>query len=141
MRPAARSAACIQLNFWCTCVTLHLSKLETQDTRLANDMLSRGHCCAGFRNCGIIHMTWTNLLYEEADQRVLPQAFDILGIGINKHKTNMTGKIEWTGITRHVRADCDPFFALANLMAHEIEVQNLRFIDMLQSTDVYEQQL
>ena len=86
-------------------------------------------------------MTWTNLLYKEADQRVLPQAFDILGIGINKHKTNMTGKIEWTGITRHVRADCDPFFALANLMAHEIEVQNLRFIDMLQSTDVHEQQL
>lgn len=86
-------------------------------------------------------MTWTNLLYNEADQRVLPQAFDILGIGINKHKTNMTGKIEWTGITRHVRADCDPFFALANLMAHEIEVQNFRFIDMLQSTDVHEQQL
>ena len=73
-------------------------------------------------------MTWTNLLYKEADQRVLPQAFDILGIGINKHKTNMTGKIEWTGITRHVRADFDPFFALANLMAHEIEVQNFRFI-------------
>lgn len=65
-------------------------------------------------------MTWTNLIYKEADQRVLPQAFDIWGIGINKDKTNLTGKIKWTGITRHVRADLDAFAALADLMAHEI---------------------
>ena len=85
-------------------------------------------------------MTWTNLLYKEADQRVLPQAFDILGIGINKHKMNMTGQTEWTGIARHARAEFDAFAYLAYLMAHEVRIQGFRFVEMLQSTDVHDQQ-
>ena len=52
-------------------------------------------------------MTWPNVLYKQADQRTLPHAFEILGIGISKHKMNRTGKDEWTGITRHARADLD----------------------------------
>jgi len=88
-----------------------------------------------------VHMTWTNLLYKQADQRVLPQTFDILAIGINKHKMNRSGRIEWTGITRHARADLDAFAALADLIAHEIAVQSFRFVDMLQSIDVHGQQL
>ena len=89
-------------------------------------LLTSGRCCAGFRNCGIIHMT------------NLPQAFDQLEIGINKDKTIPTGKTKWTGITRHVEADLDVFAALADLIAHEFA---FRFIDMLQSVDVQEQQL
>lgn len=78
-------------------------------------------------------MTWPNVLYKQADQRTLPQKFDILGIGISKHKTNSTGEVEWTGITRHARADLEAFAALADLLAHEIAIQTLKFIDMLQS--------
>ncbi len=44
-------------------------------------------------------MTWPNLLYRQADQLIKPHGFDILGIGISKHKMNRTGKVEWTGIT------------------------------------------
>lgn len=52
-------------------------------------------------------------------------AFDILGIGISEHKMNRTGKMEWTGITSHARADEDAIPALADLLAHEINM-NLR---------------
>lgn len=80
-------------------------------------------------------MTWANLLYRQADQRIVPHASDILGIGISKHKMNRTGKVEWTGVTRHARADLDTFAALADLLAHEMSIQSfkLNFIDMLQS--------
>ncbi|KAL0022565.1 hypothetical protein WJX77_004451 [Trebouxia sp. C0004] len=54
--------------------------------------LIKASLLTGFRNCGIIHMTWANLLYRQADQRIVPHAFDILGVGISKHKTNRTGK-------------------------------------------------
>lgn len=126
---------------------MHLAKFvsfnECRSTQHAglDLLLTPSYHCAGFRNCGIIHMKWTNLLYKQADQRVLPQAFDILGIGINKHKTNTTGKTEWTGITRHARADLDAFAALADLIAHEIVMQGFRFVDMLQSIDVHDQRL
>ena len=99
-------------------------------------------------------MTWTNLLHKEADQRVLPQAFDILGSGncrahiqppgvttsINKHKMNTTGKTEWTGITRDARAEFDASAFLAYLMAHEFRMQGFRFVEMLQSSTVHHQQ-
>ena len=62
-------------------------------------------------------------------------------IGINKDKTIPTGKPKWTGVTRHSEADLDAFAALADLIAHEIALQSFRFIDMLQSVDVQEQQL
>ena len=89
-------------------------------------------------------MTWPNLLHRQADQRIVPHAFDILGVGISEHKMNRTGKVEWTGITRHARADLDAFAALADLLAHEIALQNFEFIDMLQSNVAdasYDQQL
>ena len=85
-------------------------------------------------------MRWTNLLHKKADQRVLPQAFEILGIGINKHKMNTTGKTEWTGITRDARAEFDASAFLAYLMAHEVRMQGFRFVEMLQSNDVHDQQ-
>ena len=46
---------------------------------------------------------------------------------------NQTGKVEWTGITRQARADLDAFAALADFLPHEIAIQTLKFIDMLQS--------
>ena len=66
---------------------------------------------------------------------MLPQKFDILGIGVNKHRTNKTGKIEWTGITRHVRADLDALAALADLLAHEIGTQGFTLLDMIKTED------
>ena len=59
----------------------------------------------------------------------------MLSIGISEHKVNPTGKLERTCITRHAQAEQDPFAALANLLAHEIENYYNRFslIDMLQS--------
>lgn len=76
-------------------------------------------------------MTWANLQYKQADYRVLPQAFDIFAIGINEHKTNNTGKQEWTSMSRHARGDQDAFAALADLLAHEIAIQSFRLIDMI----------
>jgi len=61
-----------------------------------------------------------------------------LGVGVNKHKTNNTGKIAWTGITRHVKADQDAFAALADLLAHEIAIQSFRLINMLESADPHD---
>lgn len=90
------------------------------------------HYDAG-RNCGIIHVIWPNLLYRQADQLIKPRAFDILGIGISKHKMNRTGKVEWTGITSHAKAELDALPAIADPLAHEIEIQGFKFIDMLQS--------
>lgn len=110
-------------------------------TKNSNKILTSNRLFAGFRNCGIINMTWTNLLYKDADQRVLPQAFEILGIGINKHKMNTTGKTEWTGITRHSRADLDAFANLADLLAHEVAIQGFKFVEMLQAIDVHDQRL
>jgi len=78
---------------------------------------------------------WSNLLFKQADQHVSPRAFEILGVGIHKHKTNSTGKVEWTGITRHAKADQDAFAALADLLAHEIAIQTFRLINMLDSAD------
>ena len=95
----------------------------------------------GFCNYDIIHITWTNLVYKSADQRVLPQAFDILGNGIRKDKTNTNDKTEWTGIARHSRADVDAFAAVADRVAYEIAVQSFRVVALLQSIDVYEHQL
>jgi len=66
---------------------------------------------------------------------VLPQKFAILGIGIDKHKTNKTGRMDWTGITRHARADLDAFAALADLFAHEIAIQKSRLLEMIRTGD------
>lgn len=47
-----------------------------------------------------------------------------------------TGKLERTCITRHAKAEQDPFAALASLLAHEIENNGLALIDMLQSGSI-----
>lgn len=65
----------------------------------------------------------------------MPHTFHILGIGISKHKTNRTGNLEWTGISRHAKAELDPCPAMIDLLAHEIQMNSFRFIDILQ-TDV-----
>ena len=78
---------------------------------------------------------WSNLLFKQADQHVSPRAFEILGVGIHKHKTNSTGKLEWTGITRHAKADQDAFAALADLLAHEIaELQTDKHVGLSRPT-------
>ena len=97
------------------------------------------HCflvVTGFRACGIIHIKWPNLHFQQAQQRVSPQPFDMLSIGIGEHKVNQTGKLERTYITRHAKAEQDPFAALANLLAHEIDNNGFSLIDMLQSGSI-----
>ena len=97
------------------------------------------HCIlvvTGFRACGIIHIKWPNLHFQQAQQRISPQPFDMLSIGIGEHKVNQTGKLERTYITRHAKAEQDPFAALANLLAHEIDNNGFSLIDMLQSGSI-----
>ena len=53
--------------------------------------------------------------------------------GISEHKVNQTGKLERTYITRHAKAEQDPFAALANLLPHEIDNNRFSLIDMMQS--------
>ena len=72
--------------------------------------------------------------FQQAQQRVSPQPFDILSIGISEHKVNPTGKLERTCITPHAKAELDPVAPLANLLAHEIETH--RFSLMLHSGSV-----
>ena len=90
-------------------------------------------CATGFRACGMIHQTWFNLIRDRPNQfnTTSPQAFDMLGIGIAKHKTNTTGKVEFTGLTRHAMADMDAMAAMGDLLALEIHdgfqlLQNMR---------------
>lgn len=71
-----------------------------------------------FTECGQICCS------KQADQHVSPHAFGILGFGINKHKMNNTRKMEWTGITRHAKAEQDAVAALADLLAHEDAIQS-----------------
>ena len=60
----------------------------------------------------------------------------MLSIGISEHKVNQTGKLERTYITRHAKAEQDPFAALASLLAHEIDNNGFSLIDMLQSGSI-----
>ena len=60
----------------------------------------------------------------------------MLSIGIGEHKVNQTGKLERTYITRHAKAEQDPFAALANLLAHEIDSNGFSLLDMLQSASI-----
>ena len=60
----------------------------------------------------------------------------MLSIGISEHKVNQTGKLERTYITRHAKAEQDPFAALANLLAHEIDNNGFSLLDMLHSASI-----
>jgi len=88
---------------------------------------------AGFRGCGIVEQSCGKLVWKVADLNVLPHEVEILGIGIAKDKTNKTGETEWTGITPNARADRDPVGGLADLLAHEIAINNFAFIDMIRT--------
>ena len=72
-------------------------------------------------------------MWKVADLNVLPHKVEILGIGIAKDKTNKTGETEWTGITPNARADRDPVGGLADLLAHEIAINNFGLIDMIRT--------
>ena len=57
----------------------------------------------------MIHQTWFNLIKDVPNQfnTSHPQQLDLIGIGINRHKTYSTGKVIYTGLTRHAMADRD----------------------------------
>jgi hypothetical protein len=79
-------------------------------------------CATGFRACGMIHQTWFNLIKDVPNQfnTAHPQQLDLIGIGINRHKTYSTGKVIYTGVTRHAMADRDAPAALGELLAFEV---------------------
>jgi len=68
------------------------------------------------------HQTWLNLIKDAPNQfnTSHPQQFDLIGIGINKYKTYNTGKVIYTGLTRHAMADRDALAALGELLAFEV---------------------
>ena len=76
-------------------------------------------CATGFRACSIIHQTWFNLIKDVPNQfnTSHAQQLDLIGIGSNRHKTYSTGKVVYTGLTRHATADRDALAALGKLLA------------------------
>ena len=62
----------------------------------------------------MIHQTWFNMIKDVPTQfnTSHPQQLDLLGIGINRHKIYSTGKVIYTGLTRHAMADRDALGAL-----------------------------
>ncbi len=88
---------------------------------------------AGFRGVGIVEQSWGKLVWKVADLNVLPHKVEILGIGIAKDEMNKTGETEWTGNTPNARADRDPVGGLADLLAHEIAINNSGLIDMIRT--------
>ncbi len=93
-------------------------------------------CATGFRACGMIHQTWFNLIKDVPNQfnTSHPQQLDLLGIGINRHKTYSTGKVIYTGVTRHAMADRDALAALGELLAFEVH-QGLRLLEQIRSAE------
>ncbi len=64
-----------------------------------------------------------------------PQQLDILGIGINKHKTYTTGKLIYTGLTRHAMAEKDAVAALGELLALEVHCSGLALLEQIRHGD------
>jgi len=93
-------------------------------------------CATGFRACGMIHQTWFNLIKDVPNQfnTSHPQQLDLIGIGINKHKTYSTGKVIYTGVTRHAMADRDALAALGELLAFEVH-HGLRLLEQIRSAE------
>ncbi|DBA90927.1 TPA: hypothetical protein ACH3X1_016137 [Trebouxia sp. C0004] len=93
-------------------------------------------CATGFRACGMIHQTWFNLIKDIPNQfnTSHPQQLDLLGIGINRHKTYSTGKVIYTGLTRHEMADRDALAALGELLAFEVH-HSLRLLEQIRSAE------
>ncbi len=93
-------------------------------------------CATGFRACGMIHQTWFNLIKDVPNQfnTSHPQQLDLLGNGINRHKTYSTGKVIYTGLTRHAMADRDALAALGELLAFEVH-HGLRLLEQIRSAE------
>jgi len=91
-------------------------------------------CATGFRACGMIHQTYFHLIRDVPNQynTAHPQQLNILGIGIKKHKTNTTGKVVYTGLTRHAMADKYALAALGELLALEMH-HGLRLLEQITS--------
>lgn len=62
------------------------------------------------------------------------QQLDLIGIGSNRHKTYSTGKVVYTGLTRHATADRDALAALGKLLAFEVH-HGLRLIEQIRSVE------
>ena len=84
----------------------------------------------------MIHQTWFNLIKDVPNQfnTSHPQQLDLLGIGINRHKTYSTGKVIYTGLTRHAMADRDALAALGELLAFEVH-HGLRLLEQIRSAE------
>ncbi len=93
-------------------------------------------CATGFRACGMIHQTWFHLIKDAPNQfnTSHPQQLDLIGIGINRHKTNTRGKVIYTGLTRHAMADRDALAALGELLAFEVH-HGLRLLEQIRSAE------
>ena len=92
-------------------------------------------CATGFRACGMIHQTYYNLIQDVPNpyNTAKPQQFDIVGVGISKHKTNTTGRVVYTGLTRHAMADKDALSAFGELLSLEAHFGHLRLLEQIKN--------
>lgn len=90
-------------------------------------------CATGFKACGMIHLTFYNLIRTGPNQynTAHPHQLDILGIGINKHKIKPTGKVVYTGLTRHAMAEKDAMAALGELLALKVHCDCLTLLEQM----------
>ncbi|DBA90684.1 TPA: hypothetical protein ACH3X1_003901 [Trebouxia sp. C0004] len=91
-------------------------------------------CATGFRACGMIHLTYYNMIRTEPNQynTAHPQQLDILGVGTDRHKTLSTGKVVYTGLTRHALAEKDAVAAIGELLALEAHSSRLALLEQMQ---------
>ena len=90
-------------------------------------------CATGFRACGMIHLTYYNMIRTEPNQynTAHPQQLDILGVGTDRHKTLSTGKVVYTGLTRHAMAEKDAVAAIGELLALEVHSSRLALLEQM----------
>ncbi len=91
-------------------------------------------CATGFRACGMIHLTYYNMIRTEPNQynTAHPQQLDILGVGTDRHKTLSTGKVVYTGLTRQAMAEKDAVAAIGELLALEVHSSCLALLEQMQ---------
>ncbi|DBA86781.1 TPA: hypothetical protein ACH3X1_016624 [Trebouxia sp. C0004] len=91
----------------------------------------------GFRGCEAVHATYYGMQLQTPDQfsHIGPDAFKVIGIGINQGKTNKTGQMYWTGVAQHACAQYDALASLAELLSFEIHDNNCRLLDMMLDRD------
>ncbi len=94
-------------------------------------VIVRAVCATGFRACGMIHQTYYNLIRDVPNlyNTAKPQQLDIVGVGIKKHKTDTTGKVVFTGLTRH------PMAAFGELLALEVQLGHLRLLEQIKNRE------